>query len=701
MKILQILPELNIGGVETGTVDFAKYLTRHGHEAVVVSHGGGLVPELEEAGIKHYTLAVHKKSFWAILKSIKALEKIIRDEKVDIVHARSRVPAWIAFFACRRTKTPFLTTCHGHYGTHFFSRVMSWPKLMVVPSEVIGRHMISDFGVEPQNIRVIPRSVDVEKFDVPRESPASKPELIITIIGRITPLKGHIYFLKAMAKVIRTLPHAKAWIVGDAPAKKSYYREELQVLVRRLGLTDYVEFLGNRRDIPEILAKTDCLVMSSIAEESFGRVILEAQASGVPVVSTKVGGVVEIIDDGTTGLLVLPKDIDEMARCIIKVLKDKKLSENLTLQAKKKIEEKFLLSHMAEKTLTVYGELLKSQNILIIKLSSIGDVVLITASLKAIREKYPHARISCVVGKESREILQRCPYIDELIVDDYKGRDKGLRGLFKVAARLRRLKIDKIIDFQNNRRSHLLAALSFPLESYGYHNKKLGFLLTNRIKDKFGAMSPVSHQFQILRMLNIELKEGTRLELWPSQDHERYAGELLESQWLADYPRIVGINIAASEKWVTKNWPLAHIARLCDILSAKNIRVIITGTQKDQNTVEELVHMTKAKPAVFAGKTDVLQLASLIKRCHAYVTPDSAPMHIAAAVKTPFVALFGPTNAIRHLPPADCFSVLKKDLPCAPCYNARHCKIQTHACMNDITPEEVAREIEKLMRLKR
>ncbi len=696
MKVLQILPELHIGGVETGTVDFAKYLKEHGHEAVVVSNGGGLVEELEKSGIKHYQLPVHKKSFRTILRSIKALEKIITVEKVDLVHARSRVPAWIAFFACRKSKTAFITTCHGYYGKHLFSRVMGWPKLIIVPSEVIGKHMIDDFGASAENIRLIPRSVDLKKFALPKDTFQSKPEYTISIIGRITPLKGHIYFIKAMAKLIRSIPNVKIWIIGDAPAKKESYKEELQLLVKRLGLADYVEFLGNRRDIPQLLAQSDVLVLSTITEEAFGRVILEAQAAGVPVVATKVGGVVEIIDDGKTGLLVLPKDTDEMARAVIKVLKDRRLAESLTIEASKKLQEKFTLEHMANATLKVYEELLKSQNILVIKISSAGDVVLVTASLRAIRKRYPDAKIYCLVGRESREILQRCPYVDELIVFDSKNRDKGLRHLFKFAKKLRGYKFDKIIDFQNNRASHLLSFLSFPLESYGYDNKKLGFLLSNRIKDDAGPISPVNHQFRVLSMLGISPVEGSHLELWPSKEDEILAKSLLDAEWLGNATNIVGINMAASEKWDTKNWPLQYIARLCDILSAKNIRVIVTGIEKDRDLARELLSLTRAKPAILVGKTDILQLAAVIKRCKAFVTPDSAPMHIAAAVGTPFVALFGPTDSLRHLPPADKFSVLKRDLPCAPCYSAS-CKIKTHDCMNQITPEQVVFEVEKLI----
>ena len=147
MNILQILPELNVGGVETGTLDLAKYLVRSGHKAVVVSNGGELVKELESCGAIHYRLPVHKKSLLSIIRMVSRLSEIIRQERIDIVHARSRVPAWIAFFAARKTNTVFITTCHGYYKKHPLSEVMGWAKRVIVLSNVIARHMIDDFGV--------------------------------------------------------------------------------------------------------------------------------------------------------------------------------------------------------------------------------------------------------------------------------------------------------------------------------------------------------------------------------------------------------------------------------------------------------------------------------------------------------------------------------------------------------------------------
>ena len=225
MRILQILPELNVGGVETGTIDFAKYLKVHRHHNVVVSNGGILVDELKKCGIKHYSMPVHKKSLWSIIKCVKDLRNIIKEERIDIVHARSRVPGWIAYFACSRTQAEFIVTCHGHYGNRIFSRVMGWAKLVIVPSHVIGRHMIDAFKVPAENIRCIARSVDLNRFNVSRDDEHGKSSFIISIVGRITPLKGHVYFLKSMAKVVRSRPYVKIWIIGDVPPKKASYKK--------------------------------------------------------------------------------------------------------------------------------------------------------------------------------------------------------------------------------------------------------------------------------------------------------------------------------------------------------------------------------------------------------------------------------------------------------------------------------------------
>ena len=695
MNILQILPELNVGGVETGTIDLAKYLVAQGHKSVVVSNGGALVAQLQADGSKHHTLPVHKKNLFTMYLSIGKLVSIIQKEKIDIVHARSRVPAWIAFFASRQTEAHFLTTCHGYYSSHLFSKVMGWGKMVIAISEVVGRHMVQDFATPAENIRVIPRSVDLQKFNLPRAPKADKKAFNVVMIGRITPLKGHPYFLKAMARVIHQIPSVKIQIIGDAPVKKQPYKDELILLTKRLGISGHVEFMGNRRDIPELLSRADCLVLSTITQEAFGRVIIEAQAAGVPVVATRVGGVTEVIDHERTGLLVLPKDIEAMAGAVLRILNNPEFSAGLVIEAKKKIEARYTLALMAEATIAVYKELMHATKILIIKMTAVGDVVLSTAAFKAIRNKFPNAKIYCLTSPQASAIAENCPHINEVIVFDPPFKD--FKALWHKAKELRRYHFDKVVDLQNNRVSHLLSFLTMPKDSYGYDNGKFGFLLSKKIKNNIRNIPPVEHQFRILKMLWIDYDPEFRLELNPSSKDDAYVQELLDSEWLSDGQIFVGLNVSASAAWPTKNWPVEHMVKLCDILGQKNVRVILTGENKDRSLVRKLIAKARAKPASFVGKTSILQLAALIKRCRVYISPDSAPLHVAAGMQVPIIAFFGPTDAKRHMPPADKSVILNKPMKCSPCYSGI-CKIKTHACMNEILPEEVARKVMQLIK---
>jgi lipopolysaccharide heptosyltransferase II len=687
---------MNVGGVERGTLDLAKYISANGHRSIVVSNGGALVAPLEAQGTKHYNLPVHRKNLWTIIECIGALQKIIRDENVDIVHARSRVPAWIGYFACRRAGVDFLTTCHGYYSENIFSHVMGWGKLVIVISAIIGRHMIDHFGVQPENVRLIHRSVDLDKFKF-RERPQGRSSFVVTIVGRITPLKGHDHFLKAMARVLRQLPYARAQIIGDARSDKQAYKDSLLLLTRRLGIADKVAFMGNRSDIPQLMADSDVVVLATVTQEAFGRVIIEAQAVGVPVIATKVGGVVDIVEHERTGLLVLPRDPDALSAAILRLAGDRKLGDAMALEARRRVEEKYTLDQMALKTLAVYDELKQSLNILVMKLSAVGDVILVTAALKALRDKFPKAKICCLTGRESAVILHNCPYVDDVIVYDHKGKEKGLAGFWSLAVRLRKYRFDRIIDFQNNQRTHLLSFLCMPRESYGYNNRKFGGLLSRGIRDDQPELPPVAHQFRVLNELGISYNDRIRLELWPREDDLAYARDFLQSEWIDPLKhKIVGINISASERWATKNWPIRAMAEFCDLLAADNVRVIITGMDKDVEAARELVKLARSKPALMIGKTTILQLAAVIGYCRAYVSSDSAPLHIAAAMNVPAVALFGPTDPRRHTPPADHLTVIVKPLACAPCYGTK-CKAGTHQCMKDIQAKEVYQAVRKVL----
>lgn len=701
MNILQILPELNVGGVETGTVDLAKYLARSGHKAIVVSAGGALTDELAGNGVRHYTLAVNKKNPLTMLRSVGRVSRIIREEKIDVVHARSRVPAWVGYCASRRTKTVFITTCHGYYRRHPFSRVMGWGKRVIVLSNVIARHMIDDFGVPRERIRLISRGVDIGKFSFVRPDTKRGKQFHVGIIGRMTPLKGHIHFIRAMALAARAIPALKIWIVGDAPSSKAAYKEDVEIMVRRLGLWQNTEFLGNQRAIGDILAQLDVLVLSTVTHEAFGRVIIEAQASGVPVVATKVGGVIDIIEDGKTGFLVPPADPGAMADAVVRIYRDKEIAVSFAQDAYRKVKEEYTAEKMMRSTLKVYEEALGSFKVLIIKLSSLGDVILSTPAFSALRRRFPPpCRISILVGEEAKEPVLRCPDIDEVIVADMKHKDKGIRALLKLGASVRRAQYDIVVDLQNNRASHILSFLSAASDRYGYDNGKWGFLLNNRVRDDKAPIDPVSHQFRVLSLLGITPASappgGARLRMWPSESDRVYVDEFLTSEWLLARQKLIGINISARRRWATKALPDAHMARVCDELGKRNMRIVLTGTSADIPEAQALIAKVKSTRLINAcGKTTINQLACLIARCCGYISGDSAPLHIAAAMGTPCVALFGPTDPKRHLPPARNCVVIKKDIECGPCYRptCRHTK-----CMEAIKPDEIVRAVESLLK---
>ena len=699
MNILQILPELVVGGVETGAVDLALELVARGHKVVVVSNGGPLVSRIEKAGVKHYKLAVHKKSIISILKCISRLQGILKEEEIRIIHARSRVPAIIAVFAARRLCKKnledhlpvFITTCHGYYKRHIFSRPMGWGRFVIVSSNVIARHMMEDFGVPFNRIRFIARGVDILKFRFIPPSQRRNEKYTIGMIGRITPIKGHGFFIKSVAKVIKTLPNVRMVIVGQPPEGKEGYLKQLKLQAERSGILDSVEFLGSKEDVSEVLSKIDVLVLSSIGHEAFGRVVIEAHAAGVPVVATRVGGLIDIIIDRESGILVMPWNVTQLSDAIIEVLKDKALAERLSLRAREIVQQKFTLSAMADRTLAVYQEAFDSMKILVIKIGAAGDVVLAVPSLRAIRQRFPKAHIAVLVGVESRQILQNCPYINEIIVYNKPFIKKSILNFMKLASAIKKAGFDLVIDFQNNSRSHILSFLSMAPKRFGYKNKKLGFLLNYGIKDAPVGLPPVEHQFRILGLLNIQLKDKY-LEVWPTESDAKYIDEFLSGQWTIANQPLIGINIGGSLRWNTKKWPQDKLARLCDELAKKGLRVVLTGTRQDEDTARDVFSASQSKPINAIGKTTINQLAALIKKCRVFISTDSAPMHIAAAAGVPIVAVFGPTDFKRHAPPSDKIAVIRKNLKCSPCYKP-NCK--TSECMKQISVAEIVEAVNK------
>ena len=694
MKVLQILPALELGGVERGTIDLARGLKGYGVQTVVISSGGSLVPELQREGIPHYALPVQKKSILS-LSLVSRMVEIIQKERIDLVHARSRVPAWLAWLAARKAGVPFVTTCHGYYSTHLLSRVMGWGKNVIVPSQVIARHMIEDFGVPPERITVIPRGVDLTEFPYHRDKYDAPPPPVFRILnlGRFSPIKGQLEFLHAIHLVRQRKIHVEAWLAGSEGEGKSSYTEKIHHTIRQLGLEKNVKILGARRDVPELLRNADLLVLSSLIPESFGRVLIEAGATGTACVATRLGGAVEIIEEGKDGLLVPAGDEKSMADAIIRLLHHPKEAKEMARHFREKVEKNFSLTQMTEKTLQVYHQVKTQKKILVIKVGALGDVILAGPSLGMIRKKFPAAHISLLVDTRHAPVVSHCPYLNEIIPLD-RAKARSWIWLIRLAKRLRREGIDLSIDFQNTKRTHFLAFLAGIPKRYGYRRGPLGWLLNHPDLNFYTVESPIKHQFRILTHLGINQLDE-KLELWLDAPSETAMEVWLKENQAAPDKKIVGLALGSSSRWSTKRWPVESFRSLAQKLTQDlGCQILLIGSPGEEALSREFsVDGMKVMNGV--GKTSLEELIALVKQLSVLVTGDTAPLHIASALGVPTVALFGPTDPRRHVAGGNGGIVLTKRLPCQPCYKGV-CKYSEHlACLKRITVEEVFEAVRK------
>ncbi|MDP3722160.1 MAG: glycosyltransferase [Candidatus Omnitrophota bacterium] len=688
MHILQLLPALDVGGVERGVLDLSRGLIARGHRVSVVSAGGSLVEPLIRCGAAHERMPVHDKSLITMRRCIPALARFISAAGVDLVHARSRVPAWIGYVAARAAQRSFLTTAHGFYRPHLASRVMVWGRVVIAPSAALGQHLVTRCGLPKERLRVIPRGVDLQAFAFQPPPEERRGPWRIGLIGRLSPLKGHAVALQACAELIRRGLSVKLCIAGDMP--RDPMRRRLESLASALRLPDAVEWLGRRDDVVPLIASMDFLIVPSIYPESFGRSVIEAQAVGRPVVASRVGALPELIEDGRNGLLVPPGHPRLLAEAIERLIRDPALRARCVEAGRRRAEAEWDVERMVDRTLAVYQECLTKPRILLWKLSALGDVVLSTPSLRAVRRQFPEGHLALVVGRAAYEAVARCPYLNELFIYDPRGKDRGIRRQLAFLRRLRRGAFDLSVDLQNSRGTHLMAWWAGVPVRIGYR-RKLGWLLNRGVRLPRVVLTPIAHQHHLLRQAGLA-PDGDALELWPSPADEQAARRLLGSAETQAPAIRVGIHPGGSPRWKTKRWDLTRWARLCQALAQRHIQVVVTGGPEERPLAEALARMTQAPLLVATGRTSLMELACLIKQCQVFIAHDSATLHVAAAVGTPTVALFGPTDPARHLPSTFVGRVIKHDLFCSPCYSPR-CRTITHACMRQISVEDVLQAI--------
>jgi glycosyltransferase involved in cell wall biosynthesis len=363
LKVLQLLPAMESGGVEQGTLEVANELVRRGHRSLVISAGGRMAEPLTNGGSKGICWPIGKKSP-ATLALIPRLRRLILDERPDILHPRSRLPAWIALAAWKslpaRLRPGFITTVHGLYSVKYYSSIMTRGERVIAVSRTAREYILANYPNCPDNrIRVIHRGVDAQHYhpgyrptchwqdDWYQQFPETRNKSLLILPGRLTRLKGHLAFLEMIDALHRQHPDIHALIVGGIDPKRQAYARSLHDFVAQRNLGDRVTFTGVRDDLREILAIGQIAYSLSSHPESFGRTSLEALALGTPLIGYNHGGVGELLAN------LLPEggiEMDNQERLCDRTL------EFLQNPPIPKENQRFTLQAMLDSTLALYQE---------------------------------------------------------------------------------------------------------------------------------------------------------------------------------------------------------------------------------------------------------------------------------------------------------------------------------------------------------
>ena len=336
--LLQVVPELETGGAEQTTLDVARAVIDAGGRALVATRGGRMTARLEADGARLAQMPVQSKNPLVMLGNAARLVDLIRREKVSLVHARSRAPAFSALWAAQATKTPFVATYHGVYMAksgvkRWYNAVMTRGDLVIANSDYTRDHVLAEHHLDPAKIVTIPRGVDLDRFNPSYVTPdrleklrsdwgiaATDRRTKFLLAGRLTRIKGHLTIIDAAARMKAQGRTDFVVIFAGDDQGRTEYGEELAKATANAGLADQVKVVGHCSDMPAAYLVSDVAILPTIVPESFGRAAVEPQAMGRPVIASNHGGTVETVADGVSGWLVAPGEASTWAAAMIKAM---------------------------------------------------------------------------------------------------------------------------------------------------------------------------------------------------------------------------------------------------------------------------------------------------------------------------------------------------------------------------------------------
>ena len=379
LKVLQVIPKLGYGGAETGCFDIAHYLFENNCSSFLITNGGPLTKFINKKKVKYIRLPVNSKNPIIMLLNTILISVIVFFYNIDIIHARSRAPAWSCFLASKITRKKFVTTFHGTYNfkskiKKFYNSVMLRSDLVIAGSNFIFSHIKENYKEYLNNSKkflVIFRGINIDYFDPSTTFTEDEDKLFkswnlevekktILLPGRITEWKGHEMFIEAMNKINIQLGHKsfKAVILGSDQGR-DLYKKKLIRLVEQYRMNDQIKFVDHCENMPLAYKISDLIVSTSIEPEAFGRIAVEAQSMEKPIIASNLGGSKETIVNNKTGILFDAGDSDDLSKKIIEFFNfDKSTIEQMGKEGRKNVSAKFNVEKMCFSTYSEYKKLI-------------------------------------------------------------------------------------------------------------------------------------------------------------------------------------------------------------------------------------------------------------------------------------------------------------------------------------------------------
>ena len=379
LKVLQVIPKLGYGGAETGCYDIAHYLYENDCKSYLITSGGELTRFIDKKKVKLIRLPVQSKNPIIMLFNAIIISFIIFFFNINIVHARSRAPAWSCLLATKITRRKFVTTFHGTYNFNsklkkFYNSVMVRSDLIIAGSNFIFSHIkenYSDYLNTKKKFLVIFRGINTDYFDPTTTLEKDEDALfknwelrvgkkIILFPGRLTSWKGQEMFLEAINKVNIQLGHdAFIAVILGSDQGRDLYKKKLIRLVEQYRLTNQIKFIENCKNMPVAYKISDFIVSASIEPEAFGRISVEAQSMQKPILASNIGGSKETIIDNKTGILFEAGNSEDMSKKIIELLNlDESTLNQMGIEGRKNIINKFNVEKMCFSTYSEYKKLI-------------------------------------------------------------------------------------------------------------------------------------------------------------------------------------------------------------------------------------------------------------------------------------------------------------------------------------------------------